>query len=46
MFNMEARKSIIVDPATHAKLKRAALGGATIGQLVKALVDQFLKAVK
>ncbi len=43
---MESKtKSIQVDPATHLKLKRAAVAGQPIGQLVKVLVDRFLKAV-
>ena len=42
---MEATKSIKIPLATHAKLKRAALGGKSIGQLVKEAVDRFLKAV-
>ena len=42
---MELGKSIKIDSATHLKLKRAAVNGKPIGQLVKELVDRFLKAV-
>ena len=42
---MEATKSVKIDAGTHLKLKRAAVGGKPIGQLIKDLVDRFLKAV-